>query len=194
MSLRTAELTVNRDSLPQQRSDLGIRLVRQTVEKVKTGVPPADKVLIMPAGNALSVDDAVGPEPRWNHLICGIGLQLKSGTVAAGEGQLVITGRRFIGMVDCGTLTGAPALDLETSGRVYCFTCNRDDVYAPAIKKHRLKPSEFTFRSKEEEEVAFQLVIYAAWVYIVNKKMNYWHDRNMLRAVSDEGRASLLRA
>jgi hypothetical protein len=41
--------------------------------------------------------------------------------------------------------------------------------------------------------VAFQLVIYAAWAYIANKKMNYWHDKNMLRAVSDEGRESLLR-
>jgi hypothetical protein len=193
MSLKTADFTLNRNSLPAQRSDVGIRLVRQMVETIKASAPPADKVLVTPASNLLSENDAVGPEPRWNHLLCGIGLQLKNGTVAAGAGQFVITGRRFIGMIDSGTLTGSPALDVDTSGHIYCFTINRDDVYPPAIKKHRLKPSEFTFRSTEEQEVAFQLVIYAAWAYIANKKMNYWHDKNMLRAVSDEGRESLLR-
>lgn len=193
MSLKTADFTLNRNSLPAQRSDVGIRLVRQTVETIKASASPADKVLILPASNLLSGDDAVGPEPHWNHLLCGIGLQLKNGTVAAGAGQLVITGRRFISMIDSGTLTGAPDLDLDTSGHVYCFTINRDDVYLPEMKKHLLKPSEFTFRSKEEQEVAFQFVVYAAVAYIANKKMNYWHDKNMLRAVSDEGRDSFLR-
>jgi hypothetical protein len=193
MSLKSADLMLSRDSLPGPRSDLGIQFVRQTVETIKTGAPPADKVLVIPAGDLLNEDDAVGPEPRWNHLLCGIGLRLKDGTVATGSGQLVITGRRFIGMIDSGTLTSAPDLDLDTSGHVYCFTVNRDDVYLPEMKKHLFKPSEFTFRSREEQEVAFQFVIYAAWAYIANKKMNYWHDKSMLRAASDEGRESLLR-
>lgn len=55
------------------------------------------------------------------------------------------------------------------------------------MKKHLLKPSEFTFCSREEQEVAFQFVIYAAWAYIANKKMNYWHDKSMLRAVLTKG-------
>jgi translation elongation factor EF-1beta len=62
------------------------------------------------------------------------------------------------------------------------------------VKKHRLTPSDFSFRSKEEQPVAFQLLVIAAMVYVANDKMGYWHDKNMLRSLSEEGRQGLLRS
>ncbi len=96
-------------------------------------------------------------------------------------------------MIDSGAVTGSPALELETSGNVFCFTLHRDDVYLPEMKKRRLKPSLFSFRSKEEVAVGFQVSVFAAIAYVTNGKMCYWQDKYMLHAVSDEGRHGLLK-
>ena len=77
------------------------------------------------------------------------------------------------------------------NGRV-CFTLRRDDVDSPHIKKHRLQPSEFTFRSKKELTATFQFKVFSALAFLANGKMGYWHDKNMLRALSEEGREGLL--
>jgi hypothetical protein len=95
-------------------------------------------------------------------------------------------------MIRNGAVAGGPPLALDTSGHVFCFTLRRDDVDSPHIKKHRLQPSEFTFRSKKELATAFQLTIFSAFAYIANGKMGYWHDKNMLHAISNEGREGLL--
>ena len=63
-------------------------------------------------------------------------------------------------------------------------------MYPPQVKKHRLTPSEFSFRSREEQSVAFQLSIFAAAADVANDKMGYWHDNNMLQTLSEEGRES----
>ena len=192
MPLKTARLVIKPASLPQQYRNLGIRFERQSVAKVKPGSPPADMVLLRPAGGLLPEEDAVGPEPRWNQILCGLHLRATDGTVAQGTGQLIVTGQRFVGMIDNGTAAGGSALSVATSGSVFCFAFRRDDVCAPSIKKHHLTPSDFAFRSTEGLAVSFQLTVIAAMAYVANGKMNYWHDRNMLHALSDEGRAGLL--
>jgi hypothetical protein len=194
MALKTAQLTIDRSLLPQKSDNLGIRFERHSVAKIKTASPPGDMVLIKPAGALLSAEEAVGPEPRWNYILCGMHLKAMDGTDVRGTGHLVITGQRFIGMIDSGTATGGPPLSVATSGNIFCFTCRRDDVYPPQVKKHRLTPSDFSFRSKEEQPVAFQLLVIAAMVYVANDKMGYWHDKNMLRSLSEEGRQGLLRS
>jgi hypothetical protein len=190
--LKTARLTISRESLPQQYRELGIRFERQSVAKIKAGSPPSDMVLLRPAAGLLSDDDAVGHEPRWNHILCGLSLKAGDGTAAQGSGQLLITGRRFIGMIDDGTATGAPPLSIRKSGSVFCFTFLRDDVSAPVIKKNMLKPSDFSFRSKAELGAGFQLTVFAAFAYVANGKTNYWHDKNMLYTLSEEGRQGQL--
>jgi hypothetical protein len=192
MTLKIARIKIDRASLPQQRSDLGVRFQRHTVTPIKNTRPPKDMVLILPASNLLAEDASVGPEPAWNHVLCGMKLRAGDGTEAQGTGQLLITGRRFIGMIDTGTAAGSAPLALETSGNVFCFTFDRDDVYAPKMDKHRLTPSDFSFRSKEELAVGFQFTVYSAAAYVANSKMSYWHDKNMLYALSDEGRQGLL--
>jgi hypothetical protein len=37
-----------------------------------------------------------------------------------------------------------------------------------------------TLLSKEEQPVAFQLLVIAAMAYVANDKMGHWHDNNML--------------
>jgi hypothetical protein len=192
MALKTARLTIDRSLLPQRSNDLGVRFERQSVAKIKASSPPADMILIRPAGSLLSEEDAVGPEPRSSYIMCGMGLRTQDGTAAQGSGLLVITAQRFIGMIDDGMAAGGPLLALDTSGHVFCFTLRRDDVDSPHIIKHRLQPSEFIFRSKRELAAAFQLNVFSALVFIANGKMGYWHDKNMLHALSDEGREGLL--
>ena len=193
MALKTARLTIDRGLLPQKFDGLGIRFERHSVTTLKTASPPSDMVLIKPAGALLGADEAVGPEPRWNDILCGMRIKALDGTDVRGQGQLLITGQRFIGMIDSDKVASGPPSG-TTSGKVFCLSFHRDDVYFPEIKKHRLTPSDFLFRSKEEQPVAFQLLVFAAMVYVANDKMGYWHDRNMLHALSEEGREGLLKS
>lgn len=192
MALKTARLMIDRNALPQKSVALGIRFERRCVAKIKADSPPSDMVLVRSAGALLSAEEAVGPEPSGYSILCGMRLTARDGTDVQGKGQLVITGRRFIGMIGSGTAAGGPPLSVERNGSVFCFTCHRDDVYPPQVKKRRLAPSDFTFLSKEEQPVAFQLLVFAAMVSIADDKMNYWHDKNMLHALSAEGGAKLL--
>jgi hypothetical protein len=193
MPLKTARLTIDRTLLPQKSDKLGIWFERRSVAKVKAGSPPSDMILVKPAGALLHEEEAVGPEPRWNNVLCGMLIKAIDGTEAHGQGQLLITGQRLIGMIDNGTASGGSPLSIGTSGNIFCFTCRRDDVYPPQVKKRRLTPSDFAFQSKQGQPVAFQLLVFAGAVYISNAKMGYWHDKNMLQALSEEGRQGLLR-
>ena len=145
-------------------------------------------VLVRPVGVLLSTEDGVGPEPRWNTIICGMHLKALNGAHVQGQGQLVITGRRLIGMIDKEMTADGSPLSAPTSGNIFCFTFHRDDVYPPQVKKRRLAPSDFTFRSKEQQPVALQMRVILAMGYIANDKMGYWHDKNMLHALSEDGR------
>lgn len=192
MALKTASLTIDHDKLPQKWDDLGIRFERRSVAKIKAGDPPSDLVLIRPAGALLPADDSVGPEPRWNHILCGMHIKALDGTDVQGAGQLIITGQRFIGVIDSGNAANGRKLSVNTTGAVFCFTFHRDDVYQPEVKKHRLTPSDFAFRSKEAQPVAFRLLVVSAMAYVANDKMGYWYDKNMLHCLSEEGRRGLL--
>jgi len=192
MALKTAALTIDRGGLPQQSVDLGVRSERQVSPDIKGA--SIDKVLIRPAGKLLSEEHAIGPEPRWNHILCGTWLQARAGTVAEGAGQLVVTGQRMIGMIESGTASRAPPLALNSSGNVFCFTFHHDDVYAPEMKKCRLKPSDFFFRSKEGQTLGFQFLFFNAMIAVPNGKTNYWLDKSMTFMMSAEGRQGLLRA
>jgi hypothetical protein len=46
--------------------------------------------------------------------------------------------------------------------------------------------------AREAQPVAFQLLVFAAAAYVGNDKMGYWHNKDMLRVVSEEGRQGLL--
>ncbi len=194
MALKTASLTIDRSRLPQKWDDLGIRFELHSVAKIKADGPARDMVLLRPAGALLRAESAVGPEPRWNHILCGIRMKALDGTDVQGAGQLIITGQRFIGMVDSGTAAGGRKLSTNTTGAAFCFTFRRDDVYQPEITKHRLTPSDFAFRSKEPQPVAFRLQVFSAVAYVANDKMGYWYDKNMLHCLSEEGRRGLLQA
>ena len=192
MPLKTARLTLNGASMPQQYKDLGIRFEREPVAKIKGG--SSDMILLRPAGRLLPQEESVGPEPRWNHVICGMHLKTGDGSVAQGSGQLLITGQRFIGMISDGSATDSKPLGLDSSGSVFCFAFHRDDIYSPEVKRRRLKPSDYLFRAKEELPLSFVLTVFAAMASIANGKTSLWHDKNMDYALSVEGRQGLLKA
>jgi len=192
MPLKSAQFTLKRESLPVQSRDLGVRFVLRTVKPPKASQAPVERVLMVPDTKAFRDGESVGPEPLYRHILCGAGLQTGNGTVVAGSGQMVITPQRLLFMVDDGDVNSKLKLDINSNGEVYCFYVLRDDVYEPEVKKKRLKPSEFFFRSKEEAPVSFRIAAYAAWAYVAGDHLGYWYDKNMLSALSDEGRQSLL--
>ncbi len=194
MALTTATLTIDHSLLPQKYDKLGVRFERRSVTTLKAGAPPKDMVLLRPAGTLLAGDAAIGPEPRWNHILCGISIKTADGTEAHGQGQFIITGQRFIGMIDNGTAGGTSPLSAAKTGKIFCFSFGRDDVSPPEVKKHRLQPSDFTFVGQQGQPVRFRVLIFAGMAYVANDKIGYWHDKDMFRVLSDEGRQGLLKA
>jgi len=191
MALKMTQLTLNRDSMPQHCKELGISVVRQSVVDLKGNAK--GMVLLRPAAQLLDEEDSVGPEPRFYFLLCGLQLKARNGSAANGSGQLVITGRRILGMITKGT-AGSKPFSLDETGDVFCFSINRSDVYAPQVKRRRLLPSDFSFRAKEESPIAFGLMVFSCMVNIVNSQMSYCDDRAIMnRAFSAEGEERLLR-
>jgi hypothetical protein len=193
MTLTTAQFTLDTTSLPTQSKELGVLFVRRAVKGIKEGSPAVDRILMLPHREAFEDPDVVGPEPRWNHLVCGVGLETGDGKVVAGSGQMVITPQRYLFMVDDGDVNRNLKLDVNSTGNVYCFSVLREDVYDPEVKKKRLQPSQFFLRGKEEAPIKFRIAAYAAYAYIVSDHMGYWQDKSMIRALSEEGRQALLK-
>jgi len=192
MALQSMTLQINKAALPSICRELAVRFTRESFRTVGSDKPPKDKVVIEPwSKDSLSTEN-VGYEPRWYRLLGFVQLGARDGTHAYGSGQVIITGRRFIGMIDSGVGRNGAELAIDASGKIFCFTLDRADVYSPdVVKKRRVLPSEFRFRSKEEVEVGFQFVL-GAMFSIVNGQFNYWYDKDTLRAVSDEARRELL--
>ncbi|HTW06413.1 MAG TPA: hypothetical protein VME46_02830 [Acidimicrobiales bacterium] len=190
MALKVARLTLNRAAMPQKCNELGIRFERQSVAMIKGNL--TEMILLRPATSLLPEGEAVGPEPRFNLVVCGMHLKSGDGTVAQGSGQLVITAQRLLGMINNGTATGSNPLS-SSSGSVFCFSIGRDDIYAPDVTKRRFKPSDYGFRAREEQTPSFYLTVFSAMASIANGKTLYWHDKNMDSAMSAEGRQSLLK-
>lgn len=192
MPLKTAIYTIDQDHLPAQIPELGVQFVRENVAMVRVDHPPKDMVLLKPSTKLSSAKDAIGPEPKYYTVLCNLNLQTPDGKVAQGQGQLLITAQRVVGMIEKGALTGNPPLLLKGSGKVYCFTFFRNDVDGLELEKHPITLSKFLFTSKKELEVPFQLSISSAEVSVINNKMAPWHDKHMLDAFSDPGRQVLL--
>lgn len=75
---------------------------------------------------------------------------------AKGLGQIVVTGRRIIGMITDGSV-GSAVLD-ESVGSVYAFTFDLDDSGPVEVKKNWLgKPITAVLRSKDQQKRPFGL-------------------------------------
>jgi hypothetical protein len=183
MALKTLVAHISESSLPSVSNDLGIRFDRKEVEKYKGG--SSNMVLISPATNLLSEDDAVGPEKTFFRIICEIGLRTGDGTVAQGGGQLIITPERFIGMMDNNGTANGKELGFGQASVIFCFSCRRNDVGEPDVKKRRLKPSDFAFASRDGQPVAFKFSVFSAFGAIANNKVSMWHDDKMLKVLSE---------
>jgi hypothetical protein len=75
--------------------------------------------------------------------------------------------------------------DLTSPGKVLLFTCGRRDVGQAKMTKKLLKPSNFKFQSGADQSSSFTFEVYAAYAYVVNSKLNFWHDKNMLNAIAN---------
>ena len=182
MTLKIAMIPARWDSQPQQSAELGVRLAARSVEGFKGETK--ELVLIRPAANLLAASDAIGPEAKFWQMFCGLSLRLGDGTRKGGSGQLLITEQRFIGMLDQAVGDDGKPKEMDPPGAAYCFTFLRSDVYEPEVEKKRLKPSDFTFRSKEEQAISFRLTVFAAYASVSKDKLHYWHDKDTFRALS----------
>ena len=78
MTLTAGHFKSDTTSLPTQFTDLGVCFVKRAVGGVKDGLPKTDRILMLPHREALADPLAVGPEPRWNHSVCGVGLEAET--------------------------------------------------------------------------------------------------------------------
>lgn len=190
MVLIVANLTLTRASMPQQYQEMGIRFERHEIARFKGGV--RDEILLRPAAKLLAVEEDIGPEPRYHLIMSGLQLKFGENKVAQGSGQLVITGKRLLGMIDEGTVSGGVPLSVDASGKVFCFSILHEDVEAPIIKRQRLQPSIYEFRAKDAQTTSFAFTVYSALACVNGNRFQYWHDRDMDHALSIRGRQELL--
>jgi hypothetical protein len=153
----------------------------QRVEKHKGG--SANIVLIKPAPNLMSEDERIEGESTFFQFMCGMDIAWTDGGKAQGSGQLIITNKRFIGMIDSGEANGKQ-LAIGATGQTFCFMFPKRDVSEPEVKKRRLKPSEYTFRSNTSVESAFRLTVFGAYGFVKNNKIGICHDEHIVRALS----------
>jgi hypothetical protein len=184
VSLKTLTFTMELSGLPASSKELGVRFTREKVEQIKGGT--TEMVLFSPATKLLSEEDAVGPEPTFYRIMCGIDFKDGRGTAAQGTGQLLITPQRLIGMLADTGQAGGRQLGFSAGSVIFCFSCLRGDVGDPAVDRKRLKPSDFTFSSQPGLPVAFRFTVFAAFAAIANNKMSFWHDDKMEKALGED--------
>jgi hypothetical protein len=134
-----------------------------------------------------------GPEfePHYVRYGCGIVFRLADGTVAKIRGQLVITGERIIGLITDGS-AGKVKLD-ESSGSVYGFTLDLDDLQPPSIKTNwRNKPVEVFILPRQDREPAFLLEVFSVVALMRdNGRAGPTELPNLLHRLTPEGRREL---
>ena len=91
MPIVTGHYKIDRAKLPSKVDDLRIRFVSQLVNGKNT------LLLLYP-------NSEPGAEPVYVRYAGGIKLGLGDGTVAEGIGQIVVTGKRLIGMITDGSV------------------------------------------------------------------------------------------
>ena len=178
MPIVTGQYNLDLSRLPTKAADLRIKVDTQILNGKTKGL------LLHPAtGNDF--------EPGYYRYMCGIGLKLGNGLTAGKIGQIVVTGRRLLGMVTDGT-AGDVALSGE-AGVIYAFSIDLDDFYGPQARTNwRGKPVEAVFRSKEDQPLAFILQVFSVAVNVTNDgKIAYTSVANFITKFSPESRQAL---
>jgi hypothetical protein len=179
VTIATDHLSVDYSSLPLVSRGLRIRFEKLAT---KAGKPA---VMLYPAAEP-------GFEPNFVRYAGGMFLKLGDGTVAQSTGQLVVTGRRLLGVVTQGSV-GNHKLD-DATGAVFAFVINREDMHPPQTKTNwRGKPVEAVIRSTEEQTLAFVLQVFSVVAAIKNDSSVAPTSLDMfLQRFTDEGQANLL--
>jgi hypothetical protein len=154
MTLTAGHYTVDKARLPMDLEEARAGLTLQAIRGKK------EIALIHPNAQA-------GYEPNHVRYMCGLGLSRGNGDVAQRMGQVVVTGRRVIGMVTDGSF-GDIKLS-EDSGSIYVFAFELDDIGDPQVKSNwRRKPIEVVLRSREGGDAAFSLVVFSLSTVVKN--------------------------
>ncbi len=170
--------TLDMSVLPVRSAPLRIRFAMQVVNS-KTR-----KVLIYP-------DSEPEFEPRYVRFAAGLLLKLDDGTSVQGSAQIVVTGRRIVGLFFDGSL-GSTELDLS-AGSAYAFSVDLDDLQPLVVRTNwRNRPIEARIRSRTGQEPAFLLQVYALFVQVRDDGgIVYTSLDSFLRLLTPEGRQRL---
>ncbi len=155
MPIKTGVFSLDRSSLPSHAAELPARFSEVVVN---------DKAKVILIGPGSDPDY----EPRFARFLCGIILRLSDGTVAQNQGQLVISGRRILGMVTDGSV-GGRVLNSQV-GSVYAFSIDRDEIKPPVAKKNwRGKSIEVGMGSSDASETQFVLQVFSVVASVTDR-------------------------
>jgi len=189
MSIESRTIDFTLSELPQSSPEVGIALEKAVISlqvgrRTKVG---NERIVLHPASERFE-------EPRFARFAVSLHLTLGAGLVLAGVGQLVVTGRRVIGLVTEGA-AGQVTFE-ETRGKVCGFSFDWDDVGPPSISCNwRGKPTMVSFESSTDASERFKLVILdAPYVLKHDGSMVPSGLENVVRRIGVEGRLELLGA
>jgi hypothetical protein len=133
-----SELSIDPGSLPARSEQLGLSFDHRLVNAKNT------TLFLHPKG-ALS-------EPRYARFVAGLRVKVVNNALTSeveGQGQLVVSGERLVGMIDAPLLGGAPWRN-GNKLRVFAFTLDRDDIGLVHPKTNRLgRPIGLVIAGKE---------------------------------------------
>jgi len=99
-----------------------------------------------------------GYEPQHIRYAVYMSLVLGDGTTAGNLGQLIVTGRRLVGMMTHGTVGGTKLN--ESVGSVFAFTIGLDDIGPPATKTRWTgRVAGVVIRSRQAHDPPFELTV-----------------------------------
>lgn len=194
MGLQVKSYQLGNQAENQVDPELGLGFVReQLVVPGPTGKPQPGNVMLLlhPHGR--------NDEPRYRRFVVGqmtLIREMDSGIdQITGDGQVIVTGRRFLGMFTKGTY-GTKAFN-EDAGRVACFTFERADVVHVTVGTNwRGKPKQITIglstTGSAPADIALIINVVALTINISNRQARLSSVQALAEAMDDEAVAELL--
>lgn len=134
-----------------------------------------------------------GTQPRFARYAVGMKLQVGGVVGAQGEGQLVVTGRRLLGLFTGGSTASHHPLN-GRGGAVFAFALNQDDIETNKSKTNwRGKEVEAVLASREDAQPWFILQVLVMVATVTNAGVaRPCTMGDFLTRLTPEGRAALL--
>ncbi len=178
MGISTAKYTLDVAALPVRDETLRIRFDTQVVNGKNR------LLYLYPASD-------MGAEPTYARFAAGMSLRTGDGIAAQRQGQLIVTGRRLLGMFTSGAVGNQPLNG--GSGSIFAFSIEFDDVATVTPKTNwRGRPVEATIASNNDLDPWFSLHVLVVAASLKNDgKATPTTIQAFLSRITPEGRREL---